>query len=305
MRIGRIGVLMGGTSSEREISLKSGQAVYQALKEQGLDVLPLDIRGSLVKKLKQTGISLAFIALHGRFGEDGTVQGILESLGIAYTGSGPMASFLCLDKIASRRIFRHYNFPVPEYKVLERSFWSKDSQELDFAFPVVVKPCTQGSSIGVTFVNEPTALKRAIKLAFGYDDTVLVERYMQGREITVGILEDKALPVVEIVPKSRFFDFSAKYEKGQSDYIIPARLSPKQHQTACKLGLLAHQALGCRTFSRVDMILSKAGPVILELNSIPGLTSTSLLPMAAKAKGISFKQLCLRIIQSAAKRSRK
>ena len=294
-KLGRIGVLMGGASSERKISLKSGRAVYQALKEQGLDVLAIDIGNNSLKKIKQAKISYAFIALHGKFGEDGTVQRVLESLNIPYTGSGVRASYLCLDKIASRRIFKHYDIPIPEYDILEHKSWRRRMRGLSLDFPVVVKPSSQGSSIGISFVDRPSKLTQALNLAFKYDDTIMVEEYIRGREITVGILEDEVLPVVEIVPKARFFDFQAKYEKGKSDYICPAKLPQRHYRKAQKLGLLAHNALGCRTFSRVDMILGRDAPFVLEVNSIPGLTSTSLLPMAAAARGISFKQLCLKI----------
>lgn len=305
-KIGRIGVLMGGPSSEREISLKSGKAVYQALKEQGLDVVALDIRkkGSgpfFLREIKQARISCAFVALHGKFGEDGTIQKILESLRIPYTGSGPLASYLCLDKIASRRIFKHCAIPVPEYEILHRRCWESRIKGLKYSFPVVVKPSKQGSSIGIGFVHNAPELKQAINYAFKYDDTIIIEKYVRGREITVGILEDKPLPVVEIVPKKSFFDFQAKYEKGKSDYIVPAKLPQGCTKQAQNLGFLAHKALGCRAFSRVDMILSRRRPIVLEVNSIPGLTSRSLLPMAAEACGINFGQLCLEIVRLAMK----
>lgn len=302
-KLGRIGVLMGGLSSEREISLKSGKAVYQALKQQGLNVIYLDIHNNSLNKIKQAKISVAFIALHGKFGEDGTVQRMLESLRIPYTGSGVIASELCLDKLASRQIFKHYNIPVPEYDVLNRKSWKKHLKELKLKFPVVVKPSSQGSSIGVSFVDKTDDLSGALRLAFKYGDAVIIEKYIKGREITVGILEEKPLPVVEIVPKKVFFDFQAKYEHGKSNYVVPAKLPRSYYNQAQQVGLLAHHALGCRTFSRVDMILSRGSPFVLEVNSIPGLTATSLLPMAAGAGGISFGQLCLKIIQSVFKKA--
>lgn len=209
-KFGRIGVLMGGPSSEREISFKSGRAVYQALKEQGLEVVPLDIGNNSLPRIKQAKISCAFIALHGKFGEDGTIQRILESLQIPYTGSGIIASELCLDKVASRRIFKDYNIPVPEYSVLQRSSGKSCLKGLKIRFPVVVKPSSQGSSIGISFVDKGCALSKALKLAFSYDQTVIIEKYIKGREITVGILKNRPLPVVEIIPKRRFFDFQAK-----------------------------------------------------------------------------------------------
>ncbi|MCQ9208281.1 MAG: D-alanine--D-alanine ligase [Omnitrophica bacterium] len=296
-KFGRIGVLMGGPSSEREISLKSGRAVYQALKEQGLNVVPIDICNNSLKNIKQAKINCAFIALHGKFGEDGTIQSMLESLCIPYTGSGVRASRLCLDKVASRRIFKQFAIPVPKYDVLNRQSWRKRLPQLKLKFPLVVKPSTEGSSIGVTFVEKRRKLNQAINYAFNYGDTTIIERYIKGKEITVGILKDKALPVVEIVPKSRFFDFQAKYKKGKSEYIVPAKLSQRHYKRAQKLGLLAHKALGCRGFSRVDMILSKGESFVLEVNSIPGLTSRSLLPMAAQARGISLGELCLNIVR--------
>ncbi len=299
-KLGRIGVLMGGPSSEREISLKSGKAVYRALKEQGLDVVALDIGNNPTKEIKQAKISCAFIALHGKFGEDGTIQRILESLHIPYTGSGIIASKLCLDKVASRRILKRYNIPVPQYALLERNSWKKCLKELSLRFPVVVKPSSQGSSIGITFVDKIRNLNYAIDSAFKYDDTVIIEKFIKGREITVGILGGRALPVVEIAPKRQFFDFQAKYLKGKSDYVVPAKLPKACYKQAQQLGLLAHKALGCRTFSRIDMILSMGKPFILEANSIPGLTSASLLPMAAAACGINFGQLCLKIVSEAA-----
>ena len=297
-KIGRIGVLMGGPSSERAISLKSGRAVYQTLKSQGLDVIALDIRKSVREKLKKSQISCAFIALHGKFGEDGTIQRILESLHIPYTGSGVMASSLCLDKVASRRIFGQHHIPVPEYDILNRKSWKRKFRKLVLEFPVIVKPSNQGSSIGLNFVDREANLNSALELAFTYNDTIIIEKYIKGREITVGILEEKPLPVVEIVPKKGLFDFQAKYKSGQSRYIVPAKLPQRQYRRAQRMGLLAHKVLGCQTFSRVDMILGKGGPIILEVNSIPGLTSMSLLPMAAEASGINFGQLCLKIIHS-------
>jgi len=297
-RFGRIGVLMGGPSNERDISLKSGRTVYQALKSQGLNVMPLDIKSTnCLKKIKKARIKVAFIALHGKFGEDGTVQEILESLGIPYTGSGVIASYLCLNKIASRRIFKHNKIPSPEYNILHRRTWKECIENLKLKFPLVVKPSSEGSSIGVSFVHKSSELAKAIRLAFRYDDTIIIEKYIKGREITVGILKEKPLPIVEIIPKNKFFNFQAKYVKGKSDYIVPAKIPKTHYKRAQELGALAHKALGCQGFSRVDMILEKRGPVVLEVNSIPGLTSTSLLPMAASVCGLDFGRLCVEIIK--------
>ena len=299
MDIRRIGVLMGGASSEREISLKSGEAVVSALKEEGYDVLPLDIDDNLrdvQKRLEEAHISVAFIALHGRFGEDGTIQKLLDCLNIPHTGSGAKASSLALDKIASRKIFRNAGIAVPEYRV----FTSKVSVEDDnFHFPLVVKPSSQGSSIGLSIVENKEDLPLAIKLALSYEKRVIVEEYISGIEITVGIFDDMVLPVIQIAPKGRFYDYQAKYETGMSNYFIPAPLSRDEHLKAQETGLSAHRSLGCRTFSRVDMIMSEGIPVVLEVNTIPGLTPSSLLPKAAKAAGISFNRLCVRLIELA------
>ena len=299
-KLGRIGVLMGGPSSEREISLKSGKAVYHALKTQGLEVVPIDIHTNSIKKVKHANISLAFIALHGSFGEDGTVQQMLEEIHVPYTGSGAIASYLCMDKVVSRRIFSHYNIAVPEFEIFHRH--SKRSlQKPSLKFPLVLKPSNQGSSIGVAFVSNIAQFQKALKNAFSYDDTIIVEKYISGREITVSILDNKPLPIVEIVPRGKFFDFQAKYEKGKSEYSVPARITHASTRRAQDIALQAHFLLGCRGFSRVDMILSGTTPFVLEVNSIPGLTQTSLLPMAAKAKGMDFIQLCMKIVQLAMK----
>ncbi|MFH1045431.1 MAG: D-alanine--D-alanine ligase [Candidatus Omnitrophota bacterium] len=299
-KLRRVGVLMGGPSSERDISLKSGWAVYRALKEKGVAVVAIDVRANAKAQVRKADISCAFVALHGKFGEDGTIQKMLESLEIPYTGSGVIASYLCLDKVASRRIFQHYYIPVPEFEVLHRRA-KKSRQNISLAFPVVLKPSNQGSSIGVTCVSKRAQFRKALDLAFEYDDTVIVEKYLPGREITVGVLDDTPLPVVEIIPKEKFFNFQAKYEKGKTKYVVPAKLSTGQFKEAQRLGLLAHQVLGCRGFSRADIILSRGTPFVLEVNSIPGLTETSLLPMAAGAIGISFPNLCLKILHSADK----
>lgn len=298
-KVSRIGVLMGGPSSEREISLKSGKAVYQALKEEGLDVVALDIDASPQKQIEQAHISLAFIALHGKFGEDGTIQNILESLNIAYTGSRAISSFLCLDKMASREIFKKHELPVPQCQVLDKDNPRQSLEELSLKLPVVVKPLAEGSSIGITFVDNSKKLRPAIEEAFKYDASIIIESYIKGREITVGILNELPLPIVEIVPNVGFFDFQAKYEKGKTEYIVPAKLPSAAYAKAHRIALLAHKALGCKGFSRVDMILKEDTPFILEVNSIPGLTKTSLLPLAAQVQGINFRKLCLEIVRSA------
>lgn len=300
--IGKIGVLSGGPSSEREISIKSGAAVYDGLISLGLDVVCIDPKdaSSVKEDILKAEIEIAFIALHGRFGEDGTVQAILEDIGIPYTGSGPEASRLALNKISSRRIFHENGIPVPKWKACSRS--SKPEALLkEFPFPFVVKPCNEGSSIGLSIVEAKEEAAPAIDMALSYDDQIIIEEYIPGEDITVGILDEEPLPVVHIKPKAKFYSFHAKYTQGMSEYIVPARFPKDIIEKAQALGVSAHGILGCRAFSRVDMLLDKRdnNVVVLEVNTIPGLTFSSLLPKAAAAVGIDFPQMCLRMVKSA------
>ncbi|MBU4304271.1 MAG: D-alanine--D-alanine ligase [Candidatus Omnitrophica bacterium] len=297
----RIGVLMGGFSSEREISLKSGAAVVEALRGLGYEVLAFDFHTEeeLAGLLQLNKVDGVFNALHGAYGEDGRVQALLESMNILYTGSGVRASRLAMDKIVSRRIFEDNGLFVPEYKVL-----GKDTAAVkidsSLGFPLVVKPVHQGSSIGLSIVDDFSSLPAAVNHAFRFDVEVIVEKYIKGRELTVGILEDNALPVIEVVPRNKFYDFQAKYTAGMTEYRVPAALSDNVTDVAQKTALTAHRVLGCRCFSRVDMILDAAGRVfVLEVNTIPGLTATSLLPKSAAACGIAFPQLCEKMVLSA------
>ena len=303
----KITVLLGGPSSEREISIKSGTAVYEALLSLGLNVACIDVSDNPIEQIRKEGGEIAFIALHGKFGEDGTIQAGLEQENIAYTGSGPEASRLAMDKIASRKIFQDAGIPVPEYVTVKEK-WGQTLkkqypfQESDPIFPVVVKPNKEGSSIGMSVVKDIKDLSRAINKAFLYDDDIIIEEFIDGEDITVGILDDKPLPVVHIKPKHGVYDFTAKYTEGMSEYIVPAKFKDNIIKEAQNLGLMAHNLLGCRCFSRVDMRLGKDNRVrVLEVNTIPGLTSTSLLPKAAKAIGVDFAQMCLKMVESAKK----
>src|SRR3989338_2019905 len=297
----RIGVLMGGTSAEREISLKSGKAVLRALRSCGQDALAIDIKKTdknyVTDLLLSYDIGLAFLALHGSFGEDGKIQAILDQMRIPYTGSGAFASSLSMDKLSSRRIFRAAGLAVPRYFVLNRKERRIDSS---FAFPLVVKPAACGSSIGLSVIDNPEEFRAAIRLAFKYDSCVLVEEYIKGREMTVGIFKDSPLEAIEIRSRRRFFDYKAKYEQGQTDYILPAPVPLKTMQLLKDTALKAHTLLGCFFFSRVDIILNNKNiPYVLEVNTIPGFTATSLLPKAALHKGIPFQELVLVIAQAA------
>ncbi len=291
----RIGVLAGGESSEREISLKSGKAVFEALRKAGLDPLFLDVNEKdFSSVIEKSGIDAAFIALHGRFGEDGTVQRMLQKRNIPYTGSGPDASALALDKMASKEQFIARGLNVPEYIVVYRG---EDISELDVWFPCVVKPRFEGSSIGLSVVSSETKLHQAIDNAFMFGEEVIVERFVPGREITVGILDEKALPVVEIVAHEGVYDFDAKYRSDSTEYVVPAKLDESDSRFAQETALEAHKALGCKGFSRVDMRLSDNHEIfVLEVNTIPGLTERSLLPMAAKAAGLDFPGLCVKML---------
>jgi len=305
VKFGKVGILMGGPSSEREISLKSGRAVLDALKELNLDIVPIDIKTDdpreNLRLIKEHRINCAFLTLHGRFGEDGQMQAILDEARIPYTGSGKFASSLAMDKIASRKILEAYKLAVPKYLVLQKRPVQTDLPHFkNFNFPVVVKPATQGSSIGLSIVDKKEDLAAAISLAFDFDQKVLVEEYIKGRELTVGILNDRALPLIEIVPKKRFFDFEAKYSSGLTEYIVPARIEQKLAEKIQAAALKAHHLLGCYAYSRVDLILNeKNTPFILEANTIPGFTQTSLFPKAARVAGIEFGQLCLELIRLA------
>lgn len=297
----RIGVLMGGYSSEREVSLKSGKAVYGALKVSGQDAVAVDIqkpdKDYVINLLLSYDIGAAFVALHGEFGEDGKLQAVLEEMRIPYTGSGPKASALAMDKMASRNEFRAAGLGVPVSCLLDKGH--KKIKGLK-GFPLVVKPATGGSSLGLSIADNPAQLKSAISLAFEYDRKVIVEEYIAGREITVGIFEDSPLEPIEIKPKQRFFDYKAKYASGQTEYIVPARLPFKTMALLKQSALKAHTVLGCSFFSRVDIILAADNePVVLEVNTIPGFTATSLLPKAALERGISFTELVARICRQA------
>ncbi|MDD5292323.1 MAG: D-alanine--D-alanine ligase [Candidatus Omnitrophica bacterium] len=299
-KLGKIGVIFGGLSSEREISLKSGKAVLAALLEGGFNAQAVDLKTEEPQEvadiIKNSGIDVAFIAMHGRFGEDGKLQAILEKLNVPFVGSGSLSSALAIDKIASMRVFKENNIPVPRCEIL--NIRKKDNLDKSrLSFPLVVKPQAQGSSIGVSFVKNIRELDKALDLAFQYDKNVILQEYIDGKELTVGILDNCALEPIEISPKNKFFDFQAKYNKGMTEYILPASVDGNSRNQAQSLALKSHQALGCRHFSRVDLMLDKEGnPFILEINTIPGFTSTSLLPKAALYQGITFVDLCLKLL---------
>lgn len=302
---GKIGVLMGGPSTEREISLKSGKAVFDALEKLGIAVEAIDIKTDDPKEnillVKSYGIDCAFIALHGRFGEDGAIQNILEQIQIPYTGSGVQASRLAMDKIASLEIFAKSGLSVPDFQEVKKKAFSPGFKpDSALGYPLVIKPASHGSSIGLSIISAYQDCAQAMTLAFNYDDNVVVQKYIKGRELTVGILDEKPLPVIEIIPKNFFFDYEAKYLQGKTEYVIPAELDARRAGVVQEAAVSAHKLLGCYGCSRVDLILSPEGvPYILEINTIPGMTATSLLPKAAKVVGLDFSQLCVTLLRLA------
>jgi D-alanine-D-alanine ligase len=297
----KIGVLMGGLSSEREVSLASGAAVLKALADKGYDAVGIDIGRDAAEQVRKAGIGIAFNALHGKFGEDGAIQGLLEIMGIPCTGSGILASAMGMNKIVSKTLFKSYGLQVGPFLVVSRG--DRDAlrtAEKEIGYPLVVKPSSEGSSVGVSLVRTAGELEPAAKLAFQYDPEILIERFVKGMEVQVGILGERALGAIEIVPKDVFYSYKAKYEKGGSDHFFPARVPQDVYQRTLDAGLLAHRALGCRGYSRVDFIIGHDGvPYILEVNTLPGMTATSLLPEIAQGAGISFPSLVEEIVRLA------
>lgn len=296
----KVGVLGGGVSLEREISLISAQEVFMALQRRKIETVFIDISTSHENEIKELVISknidIAFIALHGEFGEDGKIQKIMEDLDMPYTGSRPKASYQAMDKIASKNIFLKRGVPTAYFSVC----YDINKVPKNLSFPLVVKPYFTGSSIGVSIVDTGAGLKIALEKAFSYQNKVILESYIEGKELTVGILEEKPLAVVEIIPKKGYFDFQSKYTDGLTEFITPANLRGSVYRRVQEIALAAHCVLGCRHFSRVDIRLSKEGiPYVLEVNSIPGLTSHSLLPLSAKHGGIEFDELIFKMLMLA------
>jgi D-alanine-D-alanine ligase len=304
----RIGVLMGGQSAERGVSLKTGEAVYGALLRRGYDVVTIDVGPSLYKDLIDCEVKIAFLALHGPGGEDGSIQGFLESLRIPYTGSGVRASAIGMHKDVTKTLLALHAIPVPAGLVLTRReplSCAKALRSAKLTLPVVVKPASQGSTIGVTIVRKPSQWKEALALAHRYDEEAMIESYVPGHEVTVGVVarEDggvEAFPAVEIVAPAGFYDFSAKYQKGRTQYLCPAPLAAKVARRIRDLAISTYRVLGCEGAARVDFrITPKGKPYVLEINTVPGMTETSLLPMAAARAGLPYDQLTERILKSA------
>lgn len=300
MKSKKIAVLYGGLSAERDVSLKSGTAVHQALVAQGYNAVAIDLDRNVADVLKREAIEAAFIALHGRYGEDGCVQGLLELLQIPYTGSGVLASALAMHKLYSKQAFTASGILTAPFRFYKRGD-AVNLADLPFALPLVVKPVQEGSSVGVSIVKREDQLAAALELAFRHDDEILVEQYIKGQEVQIGILDDTPIGAIEIIPKNEFYDFEAKYTDGMAEHVFPARLEPALYEKAQQVGLAAHRALGCKGYSRVDLLVTADNDCyVLEVNTLPGMTALSLLPeIAAKGAGLSFEALVGRIIESA------
>lgn len=300
----RVGVIMGGSSGEHEVSLRSGAAMADALEARGHEVVRVVLDGpsdGFAQTIRRARIDVAVLALHGRLGEDGCVQGLLEMAAIPYTGSGVLASALAMDKLKAKELFRLHNVPTPPYYTLNAD-QTDDLAELhgSFGFPVIVKPRSEGSSLGVSRANDLGALARAVDAALEHDDDVLIERFIQATEINVGILDGEVLGAIEIAPKKGIYDYEAKYTPGMTEYFMPARINPVRYDNVLNLAKRAAQALGCSGAVRVDLLVTAGdNEYVLEVNTLPGMTKTSLLPKIAKHAGYDFADLCEEILAGA------
>ena len=296
---GKVAVLLGGKSAEREVSLKSGGMVLAALRKKGVDAHPFDPKEKDLLELVKERFQRVFIALHGGFGEDGTVQGVLEWLGIPYTGSGVLASALAMDKVRTKRLWAAEGLPTAPYEVLGKDTNLKAVAK-KLGVPLFVKPASEGSSVGMTKVKKAGDLEEAYALAVNYDPVVIAEKFIDGAELTVAILGERVLPIIRIETPREFYDYEAKYVANDTRYLIPCGVSEKKEKELQAICLKAFRALGCRGWGRVDLMLDKRGrPYLLEVNTSPGMTDHSLVPMAARAVGISYEDLCVQVLEMA------
>ena len=304
----RIAVLQGGRSAEREVSLRSGAQVAEALRGRAHDVEQVDLDRDVWDRLRDGAFDCVFIALHGRLGEDGTVQGMLELLGLPYTGSGVLASALCIDKTRTNLLLRAEGFQVPEFEEVFEADADAERLAARYGLPAVVKPVREGSTIGLTIARDVDALASGLVLARRYDARVLVQRFVSGTEVTVGVLatpEVEILPSLEITYENATYDYDAKYTEGRSHHIIPARIAEEARRTVAGAAARAFRALGCEGMARIDFIVERdCTPWLLEVNTVPGLTALSLLPDAARAAGIEFPELCERLVVHGVERRR-
>ncbi len=302
----KVAVLLGGTSAERDVSLNSGAAVLAGLREGGVDAHPVDPRDTDVTQLKSMGFDKVFIALHGRGGEDGTLQGLLELTGLSYTGSGVMASAISMDKLRSKLLWQGAGLPVAPWAAVTRKEFEQGLSEsvqqhiASLGLPLIVKPSREGSSVGMSKVDEADALHAALALAFQHDEEVLVEKWLSGPEFTVAVLGEEILPSIRIQPAGTFYDYEAKYLSDETQYFCPSGLEAEREAQLRDLVLKAWTVLGCRGWGRIDAMQDRDGHFyLLEANTSPGMTSHSLVPMAARQAGLSFSQLVVRILELA------
>ncbi len=293
MKDKKIAVLMGGKSSEREISLKSGDAVLKSLLRNGYKVVGFDVKSDIAERLKKAKIDAAFVALHGKWGEDGTVQGLLEMIGIPYTGSGVLGSSISLYKAMMKLLLNSLKIPTPEYALYEKG------KSLKFPVPFVVKPANEGSTIGISIVRKKGEAPPATENALKYDKKVLLERYIEGSEITVGIVNGEVLPVVQVKPLKGFYDFESKYTKGKTEYIVPARITKSEEKKAQKIALETYKAFELSGCARIDMIVDSGVPQVIDINTSPGMTETSLVPKAWAHLDRTFDELVEEIVKGA------
>ena len=299
MKQKRTAVLMGGLSAEREISLKTGNAVLKALQENGCHAVGVDVGHDLPLQLRDAQAEQAFICLHGRYGEDGTVQGLLEMMRIPYTGSGVMSSSMAMDKVVSKQIMLYHEISTPGFVVYRAGENRAALLKRCRHFPLVVKPAREGSTIGLTIAHDHDQLEDGLELALEFDELVLIEDFIKGDEVTVSVLNGEALPIIKIVPKSGFYDYRSKYTPGQTEYILPAPLDSVLYNRLQETSVAACRALSCRGAARVDFMIREKEFFCLEVNTIPGMTETSLLPKAAAEAGLTFTELAMQILEDA------
>lgn len=312
----KIGVLCGGESREREISLKSGQAIYEALKEEGLNVVKIDVHQDIMKVMKGEAIDLAFLALHGGWGEDGTIQAICRLMGIPFTSSDILGSALSIDKIATKKVLKDKGILTPPHLIFSKKDTDKrgylesfvQQAKAKLGFPVILKPTREGSTIGVKVIRKTGELKSELENSTDYGNFLLVEKYINSTEVTVGILglenDLEALPVIEIVPKSKIYDFKSKYTPGETEYIVPARIPEDVYREVQTIALQTSKALNLEILSRIDILVENKNIYVMEANSIPGMTSISLIPKAARSAGYKFPQLLMKMLESSLKREK-
>jgi D-alanine-D-alanine ligase len=304
----KIAVLYGGVSAEREVSLSTGKQIISALESKGHEVMGIDFHPSRLHELLELQADVVFLGLHGKYGEDGRLQGLLDMLNIPYVGSGALASGIAMDKAKSKQFFKEAGIAIAQEKVLYRKSYKEGNVDLSFDFPVVVKPNTEGSTIGLTIAQNKDEMLKGIAEAFLHDDTILIEQFVSGKEVTVAVMGEhgdmQALPVVEIVPKNAYYDYESKYAEGGSIHYVPARIDDATTALLQKNAVLAHEVLGCEVYSRVDFIIPHDGsePIILEVNTLPGMTPTSLYPDAAKEVGLDYPSMIEKLIEISLKK---